>query len=293
MKIDWNKKSLKRLGELYEDHTWDEICKVLKKEFGLVKSVDSVRKVYARNFKPSKQVSKCKNGYERILVISDMHIPYHHPDLIPFLKAVKSTYNPDKIICIGDEVDKHAMSFHNSDPDLFSAGDELRNAITYLEDVYRIYPEVDLVSSNHGDMVYRKGKHHGIPRKYLRDYGEVLDAPKGWKWYNDIKLTCSDNSKVYFHHGLKKNGLQVAQQMGMNFVQGHHHNDFNINYASTPDKLLWSMTVGCLIDDDSMAFAYNKTNLGRPIIGLGVILNGQPRLVPMILDNNGRWIGTL
>lgn len=238
-------------------------------------------------------MSKKKVENSCVLVISDMHIPYSHKDLIPFLTAIKEEYDLDKVVCIGDEVDNHAMSFHDSDPDLPSAGDELEVAIEMLKPIYELFPKITLVDSNHGSMHYRKGKHHGVPRKYLRDYGDILEAPKGWEWYPHIKLTCSDGSKVYFHHGLKKQGLRVAQEMGMNFVQGHFHNDFNINYASSPDKLLWNMTVGCLIDDDALAFEYNKTNMGRPIIGCGIILEGQPMLIPMILDKNGDWIGEL
>jgi hypothetical protein len=50
------------------------------------------------------------------------------------------------------------------------------------------------------------------------------------------------------------------------------------------------MVVGCLIDDKSMAFAYNKLQLKRPLIGVGIILDGQPKLLPMILNKEGRWI---
>ena len=64
--------------------------------------------------------------HKSILIISDTHIPYHHKDLFPFLKAIKKLYKPTKIVHIGDEVDKHALSFHDSDPDLPSAGDELK-----------------------------------------------------------------------------------------------------------------------------------------------------------------------
>lgn len=231
--------------------------------------------------------------HDSILVISDMHIPFSHPDALNFLKAIKKQYKPDKVVCIGDEIDAHAMSFHDSDPDLPSAGEELQLAIEGLKPIYKLFPEVDLVDSNHGSMVYRKSKHHGIPRKYLKSYNEILEAPKGWKWTHDLTLTCSDGSKVYFHHGLKKQGLQVAQQMGMNFVQGHFHNDFQINYSSTPEKLIWNMTVGCLINDDALAFTYNKTTLGRPIIGCGIIIDGQPMLIPMLLNKKGRWIGEL
>lgn len=229
----------------------------------------------------------------KILVISDMHIPYHHPDLLPFLKAVKAKYRPDRVVCIGDEVDKHAMSFHDSDPDLPSAGDELELAISHLQDIYRLFPKMDIVDSNHGSMHYRKGKHHGIPRKYLRDYNDILEAPKGWKWHNKLLLTANGGNKILFHHGLKKNGLPVAQQNGMCFVQGHYHTEFSIQYSSSPERLIWAMTVGCLIDDDAMAFAYNKTINQRPIIGLGIIIDGQPKLIPMLLDKKGRWIGKL
>jgi hypothetical protein len=156
--------------------------------------------------------------WKRVLCISDMHSPYSHPDLVPFLKALKKKYKPDKIVCLGDEVDKHAMSFHDSDPDLPSAGDELIYAIEVLQDVYDLFPRVDVLSSNHGDMVYRKGKHHGIPRKYLRDYGEVLEAPKGWKWYADlvVKTPLGD---VYFHHGKNADVMKTSQAMSMSAVK--------------------------------------------------------------------------
>jgi len=32
-----------------------------------------------------------------------------------------------------------------------------------------------------------------------------------------------------------------------------------------------------------------KTQKSRPIIGCGVILNGLPKLLPMVLNKGGRW----
>jgi len=218
-----------------------------------------------------------------------MHIPYHHRDLIPFLTAIKKKYEPAMVVCVGDEVDKHSMSFHDSDPDLPSAGDELKIAIKVLQRIYKLFPEVSLVDSNHGSMVYRKGKHHGIPRKYLRDYGEVLEAPSGWVWHNDLVISLPNRQKLYVCHGMSKNGLKLASSLGMCTVQGHYHSEFNINYGSSPSQLYWSMMSGCLIDDNALAFHYNKVTPARPIIGLGIIINGQPKLIPMVLDTNGRW----
>ena len=61
--------------------------------------------------------------------------------------------------------------------------------------------------------------------------------------------------------------------IGCNFVQGLHHGVFDIVYLG---HLTYS-TVGCLIDDASLAFAYNKNTLKRPIISCGAILDGQPK----------------
>lgn len=222
-----------------------------------------------------------------------MHVPYHHPDTIKFLKAIKKKYKPTKVVCLGDEVDKHAMSFHDSDPDLPSAGDELQIAIEHLKALYKLFPKVDLVDSNHGSMHYRKGKHHGIPRKYLRSYREILEAPKGWRWHNTLKLNLPNKQQVFFCHGMQKNGQKLAESMGMNVVQGHFHTEFNIKYSSSPSQLMWSMQVGCSIDDDSLAFAYNKVTPARPIIGHGIIIDSIPKLLPMILNKQGKWNGVV
>jgi hypothetical protein len=222
-----------------------------------------------------------------------MHIPYHHPDTIRFLKAIKKKYKPTRVICVGDEVDKHAMSFHDSDPDLPSAGDELNEAIKYLKQLYKVFPRVDLVDSNHGSMVYRKGKHHGIPRKYLKSYNEILEAPKLWKWHNTLTLSLPNKQKLFVCHGMKKNGVKLAESMGMNVLQGHYHTEFNIQFSSSPSQLIWSLQIGCSIDDNSLAFHYNKITPGRPIIGHGIIINGIPKLLPMILDKTGKWIGVV
>jgi predicted phosphodiesterase len=65
----------------------------------------------------------------RILVISDQHMPFQHPDMFDFLSAIKKRYKPTRIVNIGDEIDNHDLSFHDSDKDLPSAGYELKLAI--------------------------------------------------------------------------------------------------------------------------------------------------------------------
>lgn len=230
----------------------------------------------------------------RVLVVSDLHAPYYHPDTIPFLKAIKKHINPDRVILTGDEIDGHCISFHDTDPDLpFSPSSELEKAIEHLEPLYELFPKADVLESNHGSLVYRRGKHGGLPRSVFRSYREILNAPTGWKWHSDLKIRLSDGQDCYFHHGRSPRATIVAQSMAMNYVQGHHHSIFEVVYHSSPRGLFWAVTTGCLIDDKALAFSYNKLQMRRPIIGVTVILDGQPKLLPMVLNNQNRWTGKI
>ena len=224
-----------------------------------------------------------------VLVISDMHIPYHHQDAFEFLQALKDKYQPDLVVNIGDELDHHAISMHEHNPDLMSAGDELRNARVYVKQLEKIFPKMTLVHSNHSSLVYRRALKFGLPKDYLKTYNEFLGVGKGWKWVDDLTITLSDGQRCFFTHGMSADVLKVAQQYGMSTVQGHYHTKFSIGYYSNPDRLCFGMQVGCLINQKSMAFDYAKNFKSRFIVGCGMIIDGQPKLMPMVLNKDGRW----
>lgn len=137
----------------------------------------------------------------RVLVIGDLHLPYEHRDALRFLLAVKKKLKPDRVIQIGDEVDYHAISFHASDSDLYSAGDELRLATKKILRLESIFPVMDILESNHGSLVYRKAKEHGLPRHLFKSYNDIYGVSSKWKWHFDLTIKLSDGSYCYFHHG--------------------------------------------------------------------------------------------
>ena len=260
---------------------------------------DHLRKIFSKevvNNKKSSEVFSVRKedkgeDNSRVLLISDMHIPYHHPDLIAFLKHLKEKYEPTRVICLGDELDKHALSYHDSDPDLPSAGDELRKSLPVVAELFKLFPKMDIIESNHGSLVWRKAKTFGIPKHYIKSYNDVLGVDGGWKWSFDLTITLPNGQKCYIHHGKSSDVIKLSQQMGMCAIQGHYHESFKIDYWGNPNGLFWAMQCGCLIDDDALAFSYNNVNIKRPVIGTGVIVNGQPILEPMILNSEGHWVG--
>lgn len=269
-------------------------------ELGEPKSTvsDYLRKVFSEEVVENKHSSATyavrredvNEDNSRVLLISDMHIPYHHPDTLKFLQHLKDKHNPTRVICLGDELDKHSLSYHDSDPDLPSAGDELRRSLPVIAELFKMFPKMDIIESNHGSLVWRKAKTFGIPKHYIKSYNDVLGVDDGWKWAFDLTITLPNGHKCYIHHGKASDVKQLSQQMGMCAVQGHYHETFKIDYWGNPTGLYWGMQCGCLIDDDALAFNYNNVNIKRPIIGTAAIINSMPILEPMLLDSAGNWV---
>lgn len=229
-----------------------------------------------------------------ILVIPDQHAPYQHADALAFLREVKRQFNPDLVVNLGDELDYHSLSFHDSDPNLDSASAELEKAKVFLSELHAEFPDMLVCHSNHGSMVYRRAKAHGIPVQMLRKYRDVIfpahGAP-GWSWAFGWRVE-TPLGPVMFKH--QANGILAdAAHNACNLIVGHNHGNFSIEYSASSAHLYYGAYAGCLIDKDSIAFAYGKHSLKKPIVGCIVVLNGRPVLIPMILDTDGRWIGSL
>jgi len=231
-------------------------------------------------------------SYKRILIISDLHLPYQHKDAIRFLKEIKKEFKPDFTVNIGDLLDFHAINMHTHDPDLYSAGMELDSSKEYIKQIEDIFPNVTEVDSNHSSLVYRRALKYGMSKQFLKPYGEFLGTRK-WKWVDDLTLTMSNGQRCFFTHGRSVDILKVSQTMGMSAIQGHYHTKFLISYWANPDSLFFAMNVGCLINQKSMAFNYARNFKTRFILGCGIIINGVPRLLPMVINDKGNWINQI
>ena len=231
---------------------------------------------------------------EAIMVIPDIHAPYQHPDTLAFLRTVRDTFAPDLVVSLGDELDYHALSFHDSDPNLDSAGTELEKAKLFISDMHNEFRNVLVCHSNHGSMVFRRAKAHGIPVQMIKSYREVLfqnNAGDGWSWAESWRVATPLGDVLFKHQ--TSNILVDAAHNQANLVVGHEHGKFGVEYSASSSNLYYGMYCGCLIDKDSMAFAYGKHSLRKPIVGCGVILNGRPIPIPMVLRADGRWVGFL
>ena len=227
-----------------------------------------------------------------VLTISDIHYPFAHRDHLDFLQEVNEKYSPDEVVCIGDECDFHAISDWDHSPNGFSPQHEYKAALKDMHKLYALFPRVKSCISNHTARPYRRAYKFGIPEEFLKSYRDLLEAPKGWAWANKWEI-----DGIIYEHGEKVGGKfahRVAATQNMqSTVIGHLHSNAGVSYVANPKFLIFGMAVGCLLDNDTYAFAYGKHAREKPILGVGVVDKGIPMFVPMLLQSGGRWVGKL
>ena len=227
---------------------------------------------------------------QTILVIPDLHVPFHHQDALAFLKAVKKKYAPTEVVCLGDFEDWHSISMHDHDPDGLSAGAELDALRNASKPFFKLFPKVKMCTSNHGSLPLRRAYKHGLPKELFKSYKDILQAPQGWVWRDYWEI-----DGIIFEHGDPFSGqnaaIKAAEQNMQSTVIGHVHSFAGIQYSANSRHLIFGFNVGCLINKEAYAFEYAKKIKRKPILGCGIIINGIPVFVPMLLNRQSRWVG--
>lgn len=226
---------------------------------------------------PLRKLPKPYHGNpDNILVIGDLHEPFCLNGYLEFVREIQEKEDCGKIIFIGDIIDNHYSSYHETDPDGFSAGEELDRAISKISNWYKVFPKATVIIGNHDRMAYRKAQSAGVSKQWVRKYNEVLNTPN-WEFKEYVEI-----NGVNYNHGEGGTAKNKMKNEIQSQVQGHLHSQFYIDYAVGPKDRIFAVQVGCGIDREAYAMAYGK-NFKKPIIGCATIINNIPKIYPMSL----------
>ena len=208
----------------------------------------------------------------KILIIGDIHEPFCKDGYLEHCKQVYKQFNCNKVVFIGDIIDSHYSSFHNTDPDGLSALDELNASIKKLAKWYKAFNKAIVIIGNHDRIVYRKAFAHGISSKWVKEYKEVLQV-HNWQFVTEAQI-----DGVIYVHGEGATAFTKAKTLFKSVVAGHSHTKCSIEYLNN----IFGMQVGCGVDKDAYSMAYAK-NFAPPQIACAVVLDGK---LPIIVKMN-------
>jgi hypothetical protein len=142
-----------------------------------------------------------------------------------------------------------------------------------MKQLYEVVPVAKVCISNHGMRPYRVAAAAGLPSVYMKCYREFMQAPPEWEWRYRWEI---DN--VVYEHGDPCSGRNGAYKAAFenrkSTVIGHIHSWGGVQYSANHENQMFWANAGCLIDTESLAFAYgnkyrNKATLGSVIVDRG------------------------
>ena len=222
----------------------------------------------------------------KVGIIGDTHIPYEREGYLEWCAGIFNQWSCDTVVHIGDLIDHHALSFHDSEPCLKGAHGEYIDAVKRLQPWYDMFPDLTLCHGNHDLIPQRQLNKLGLGHEtWMRPLTEIYNMPKGWKIVEEVEL-----DGVLYHHGYTANGVNGfrndSQRRMVSTVSGHCHSNAGISASASSHRLVWGMAVGCGVDVHSMAFAYGRHFQRKPIIACGVVIDGSPYVEYMDLGEN-------
>lgn len=204
-----------------------------------------------------------------ILIIGDLHAPFILEGYLEFCKGLYKKYKCSDVMFVGDIIDNHYSSYHETDPDGLSAVDELHMAMEQIKKWYKAFPKAKVTIGNHDRIISRKAFSNGISKSWVKTIPDLLETPN-WTFAESFII-----NDILFVHGDGRSAKSRASGDLISTVQGHYHSSGYIEYFVGRRFKIFAMQLGCGIDHKSYAFAYGK-NYKKPHINAGVILdNGR------------------
>ncbi len=264
----------------YLKYSFDKIenlfPKGVKQEINIKKIVQELRKEQpSRNIYINKKSQLDPNN---VIFLPDLHSPFIKEGVLEFCKEEQLRYNCGTVIFAGDIIDGHGWSYHEHDPDGYSVGDEIALAREQLIPWYRAFPNAKVCLGNHDLLIQRKARTIGLSKHFIRDFGDVVGAPKSWEF--GLEYFKDD---VLYKHGNVGDAFKVAKESRISTCQGHFHAKTFVQWSVSEKDSIFGMQVGWGADRHVYAFDYGKAFSNKPIISLGLVLDrGRTPIVKLM-----------
>jgi len=219
-----------------------------------------------------------------VLVFSDTHSPYHHPNALDFLAETYDKWNCGSMVNAGDGFDFHYQSRHVTECDAYNPREEYKIARGFNRSICKISRNGVFVPGNHDMIPHRQMASIGLDPMLLQAPEKLYGLCNGWK-VSQMYHTIFDG-QVLIEHGIGSGGMygaiNTALKKRCSFVQGHIHAHAMVKYSQNYKDKIFGMNVGCLLDESSLAARYGRFYASKGVLGCGVVVGPEEAyFVPM------------
>ena len=235
---------------------------------------------------------------ERIVVVSDLQIPYHDPKAVHNLIDFMKRYKPDRVVSIGDEIDLPQISRWERGRLGEYAGTIGKDRDTTVKLLEQLRVS-DVIRSNHTDRLfnyiasYAPGL-YGIPELRLENFLRLPEL--GITYWRKPMPIAPGWVAVHGDHGrisqvAGQTALKQAQSHGKSVVCGHTH---RLGLSSVTEasggilgRILTGFEVGNLMDFKKAHYTHGSANWQQ---GFGLLYvdgrNVTPVSIPVAKDGS-------
>lgn len=219
-----------------------------------------------------------------ILVIGDLHFPFHHRRAYGKLLRRISEHEFTHIVQIGDLYDQYSFSKYPK-KNIKLPQEELKQAARYAKAMWdyisKKQPKAKKyqILGNHDVRILKR-----VTEAMPEIHELIKDSFENLYKFDGVKTILNPREPliiegIMFIHGYKSKNGDHTKFMHSNVVHGHRHRG-EVSFIPIKNKTLWELDCGYLANPNCEALAYSESKITNWTLGHAEINNGVPRFVP-------------
>jgi predicted phosphodiesterase len=218
-------------------------------------------------------------GHKRILILSDIHVPYHSIEALTAAFDFAKKEKPDAILLNGDTIDCHRLSRFIKDP-------KKRNFALELDTFKELFA---IIKKTFNCKIYFKvGNHEERYEHFLQEKAGELVGIEEFEFANILKARAEgieiiDNKRpmqighlwgIHGHEYVGGISAPVNPARGLflrskvSCFQGHNHQTSEHTEPTLAGKMVTTFSIGCLSELHPAYMPLNKWNHGFAIVDM-------------------------
>ena len=214
----------------------------------------------------------------RILVLSDIHIPYHS---IPALTAAfdwARDKDVDTVLLNGDTIDAHRLSKYVTDPKKRDFAGELETFREFFTVLVQAFPKAQIIFKigNHEErydafLAQKAGELSGVSEFSLENI--IRSRAQGIEFVTDKRIMKAGDLNIIHGHeftGGTFSPVNIARGLFLkakvSAMQGHNHQTSEHTESNMNGEITTTYSVGCLCELHPAYLPINKWNHGFAIV---------------------------